>query len=155
MKENSQVTVVFLVLSLTLFHSTCGQITNSCPMIAPQTLSTVVAMARGEPVNVEAFQVVCLSSGLLRDTYSSASVLVTYTCSQCMGTLVEQFTFYCNGSAQWSWDGEFDIIRMDPSVDLSTVVEKRCSLCIDPGNFDGSLQPYDNVTHCISKSLCV
>lgn len=130
-------------------------------------------------VQVLRFHVVCDSSGLLRNTSSSVSVVVNFLCRgpTCRGggpneTIVnstEQFQFNCvtvivggvsvegeilGGREAFAFErGRFlgSFRRVEPVASFSTAREDRCGLCVDPAVDIG--RAADNETHCMGKLI--
>lgn len=144
-----------LVTTCYLLHTIGAQ---NCPMLtlsdlgSNQTFSSmglVSTLLLDNQVQIIDFNIVCLSSGVLRDTYSTASVVISYMCEggvcaeRVPGVLTDQFVFLCNGDV---WGNSVNLI-MNPSASLSTPLDTSCSECTaDP-------EISDPVTLCISKLL--
>ena len=127
----------------------------------------IISEAVGFPVQINRFNILCLSSADFMDRYQSTSVLVGYFCPECPGNgtmeeIVEQFTFDCNlpqsedeeTPAISSWSSRH-LQRASPTniVDFSTETETSCALCEHPSvlNSSVSLSDYNQNTHCIRK----
>ena len=150
---------VRLILILGLSGFARAQVANCLPLSetdlgtanAPSTTGLVGAAFQavsGEPsmhmpvsVQVHASNIVCLSSGLIRNTYRGVSVVVNYTCtgapSECTGNpTLSQFEFECVANpVRWaaSVDGSAsNIITTPPDGSLSTTPRTDCIVCISP-----------------------
>lgn len=143
---------------------------ESMPFYGPP--SGIVLSALDQPeigppeVRILDFHVVCESAGLMCDTTSSVSAVVTFECTgqQCQGggrdpvNVTEQFTFRCLDS---DFDGRiiyepllfpvFPIRRLDPVASFDTAPDLQCGSCLDPANGI----PVNDETHCIGEqNLC-
>ena len=111
------------------------------------------------PVSVQVHNsnIVCLTSGRTRDTYSGVSVVVNYTCTgplfQCAGNPIRsQFEFECvAGTWTASVGGSAaNIITTPPSGSLSTILRTDCGLCGSPDR-PGFATITNNDQHCGCK----
>ena len=138
---------------------------GNCMMVNPSDLGSqdsfsedgIIAEIVDGEVQLVDFNVVCLSSGSLRNTYRSASVLAEYNCrGSCFGGTglrINQFTFECGTLNQWvaimSVDGSLnDSIRTDSMATMTTPLETFCANCMDPRFNEAS----DSITHCESET---
>lgn len=143
--------VVTLLLTIRAGSANCPLLTlsdlGSNEMFTSMGLVSAV-LPDNQPVQIVDFNIVCLSSGMLRDTYSSASVVISYMCAggTCTGrnpgTVTDQFVFSCNGDV---WGGNFSNVITDPIADLTTPLETSCSGCRTVPEIS------DGVTLCICK----
>ena len=105
-------------------------------------------------VRILEFAVVCLSTGLARNTFSSISVIVRYECEGTSCGSVEavnrtdQFDFDCTtegGILPPTLEGDISIRTPDPNGTLQTALDEKCGRCYNgPG--------VDPFTHCAGKS---
>ncbi len=160
---------------------------GSCPPITMEDLGNTETLSESgllagaleeievgtSAVRVRSFHIVCESSGLLRNTTRSVSLLVNF---DCMGltcrrggnqnevvNLTEQFQFNCTasffeggGGAAFHYEsGLFSgtFRRVDPVAGFDTAREERCGMCLDPA-VDVGL-PADNESHCIGEQKYV
>lgn len=157
-------------VKLTLFvaaihHAMGGEgIRTRCPQVtmsdlgSSDTVSTegIISQATNFSVQINRFNILCLSSADFMDRYQSTSVLVGYFCPACgtMEEIVEQFTFDCGLIANtFSWDSSTVQRAIPVSVDFSTPLDRSCGLCEHPDNLDPTvpLFMYNQSTHCVSK----
>ena len=111
------------------------------------------------------FHTVCEVAGLTRGTVSAVSFVAEYEClgEPCTRTgenstiTTEQFQYNCSarimeGITIIFYNSFFnDRVRtVNRTADFSTVPEKRCGLCVNPGPG----VPSDPDTHCIRKHIC-
>lgn len=133
------------------------------------SLSTegIISQATNFSVQINRFNILCLSSADFMDRYQSVSVLVGYFCPACPGNfcpacpgngtmdeIVEQFTFDCGRIANASiWDSSTVQRAIPMSVDFNTPLDRSCGLCEHPDRLDPGvpLPMYNENTHCISK----
>ena len=111
-------------------------------------------------VQVHASNIVCLTSGRTRNTYSGVSVIVNYTCNgasnpACNGNPTNsQFDFECvSGPIRWaaSVGGSADnIVTTPPTGNFATTLRRDCGVCISSARF-----PFGTITnneqHCGCK----
>ena len=100
--------------------------------------------------NLTQMQYVCLASGMYRDQYRSASLLVRYTCTtpSCVrGAVVEKELLDLS-----CVDGEWSVATFteDPDTEFDTPPRTDCSSCINSTEIDTFL--YDATSHCIGNS---
>ena len=116
-----------------------------------------------EPPRVQLFNytIVCLQAGNMRDTYSSTSVVASYTCmgspDVCDGTmLLSQFEFECtNGEWIPGVSGStVNIITTPADGRLSAPLRSDCGVCISPAR-NGFEQISNNSQHCARKCQIV
>ena len=148
---------------ITLLISVCFLISveaQNCSIVTesdlgnPSMLSSegIISAVQGRAlVQVLQINIVCLSSGQRRNTYSTASVLARYNCLNCtasmmMQELVNQFTFPCNMQNQWVPPSGG--ITPDPMANFTTPLDRNCGLCLYPSPDD--FRP-DPVTHCVTS----
>ena len=101
----------YIKLSLLLFITALdgGDSQPRCPPLNITDLGSsdsvssegIISEAVGFPVQINHFNILCLSSADFMDRYQSTSVLVGYFCPGCPGNgtmeeIVEQFTFDCD-----------------------------------------------------------
>ena len=109
------------------------------------------------PVSVQVHDsnIVCLSSGRTRDTYSAVSVVVRYTCtgapSECTGNpTLSQFKFECATGPTWTASvggSASNIITTPPDGTLATTLRTDCGLCVSPAR-SGFAAITNNDQHC-------
>ena len=141
----------------------------NCPMLTLSDLGSndsvssegIISRAVGFPVQIVRFNILCLSSGGMFNTYQSTSVLVGYFCPSCPGNgtmeeIVEQFTFDCSqvGSNQFVWNNS-DVMRALPTelATFNSPTNTNCALCEHPDNLSPDVRPenHNQSDHCISK----
>ena len=154
---------------------------RSCPLIQESELGTTstnglisdayqaVSGDSAEPPRVQLFNyaIVCLQASSMRNTYSSTSVIASYTCmgSQdvCNGTmLLSQFEFGCtdgDGDVGLEWSPSVsgsaaNIITTPPAGNLSTPLRSDCGICISPAR-NGFELISNNPQHCARKRQIV
>ena len=117
-------------------------------------------------ITVHRSHTVCLSVGPSIGKVSSISLLINYTCTgsaMCPGDDpdggrgTEQFDFGCSNGNKWS-NGQFTDFQDPrdeyPIANFETVLRTGCAACITRHPTSGSsFLPFDQVTHCISKSM--
>lgn len=155
--------------SIAVFSLVIALTTGQCPQLEASDLGSVnffsnvgliaTALTSGQSsqrpdVQLDSFTTVCLSSGGVPNSYSSTSVVASYTCSlsghaMCDGGVshVSQFHFQCDGL----WFVPAVVSVTDPAdAHLDTPLRTDCALCTSP------LQEpkVDNVTHCFRESSC-
>ena len=148
---------VRLILILVLSGFARAQVADCIPLSetdlgtanAPRTTGLVGAAFQavsGDPsmpvsVQVHDSNIVCLSGGLIWNTYRGVSVVVNYTCtgapSECTGNpTLSQFEFECVANpVRWapSVDGSAaNIITTPPDASLSTTLRTDCIVCVSP-----------------------
>ncbi len=117
------------------------------------TLSSegIIGQAFGAPVQINRFNIVCLSTSDLVGKYQSASVLVGYFINETMEEVVEQFTFDCAPGPLPSWSAS-NVQRAIPMlVDFKRAPETSCSICEHPEFIGTSILDYNPSTHCVGK----
>ena len=116
-------------------------------------------LGEGATVNVlvHASNIVCLTSGRTRDTYTGVSIVVNYTCSSapaCTGNpTLSQFDFGCVSGSVWGGSvfGSADsIITTPPTGSLSTTLRTDCGVCLSPARA-GFAGVTNNEQHCGCK----
>lgn len=155
---------------------------RSCPLIQESELGTTdttstnrlisdayqaVAGDSSDPPRVQLFNytIVCLQASNMRNTYSSTSVVASYTCmgSQdvCDGTmLLSQFEFGCtDGDMGPEWSPSVsgsatNIITTPADGNLSTPLRSDCGTCISPAR-NGFELISNNPQHCARKSKII
>lgn len=115
---------------------------------------------------VISINVVCESQAKVANKYRFTSLVVEFTCSStdprlnCAdSTIVNlgQLDLACDGSNQWSGNVRFstsNTFTNNPQADLSTTLESRCGICINPLHQNLPTNPatsISNVTHCDRK----
>ncbi len=159
-----------LLVLVTVIHCAMGGgevIARRCLQVTAADLGSnvtvssegIISRATGFPVQINRFNILCLSSSDVVERYQSTSVLVGYFCPGCPGSgtmeeIVEQFTFDCSLVATtFTWDSSTVQRAIPMSVDFSTLLDRSCGLCEHPDRLDPgvSLSMYDQNTHCISK----
>ena len=119
----------------------------------------VISQALGFPVQINRFNILCLSTSDTINRYQTTSVLVGYFCPTCPGNgtmeeIVEQFTFDCGlNGLLFAWNSSSVLRTIPRSVDFSTQLDVKCALCEHPNRLDPgvSLLNYNQSTHCIGK----
>lgn len=108
------------------------------------------------PTLILDYRVLCESAGMLRNTISSFSALVTYQCDAntfgCdRSNQTDQFQFSCQEN-DWAifvgLDDRF-VITFDQTATFSTEPNDRCSMCIDDRQDANS----NEITHCLGNSM--
>ena len=110
------------------------------------------------PVSVQVHNsnIVCLSSGRTRDTYSGVSVVVNYTCTgtvpECTtgNPILSQFDFGCVDGPRWAASvsgSASNIITTPPDGSLSTPLRTDCAVCVSPAK-SGFASITNNEQHC-------
>ena len=102
-------------------------------------------------VNLNRTQYACLASGMHRDQYRSASLLVRYTCTtpSCVrGAEVERelLDLSCEDGA-WS----VATFTEDPDTEFDIETRTDCSSCVN----SSEIEKYDATTHCVGKAIIV
>ena len=127
----------------------------------------IISQAIHFPVQINRFNILCLSSADEMGRYQSASVLVGYFCPRCpdngiIEEIVEQFTFDCGlpptsdekgavMNSRWSSNNIWRAIPTS-SVNFGTETETSCALCEHPtAVISPPSTSYNQNTHCISK----
>lgn len=136
---------------------------GSCPASASTNHKVIEALVSGSfqladgiprpSVTVIDTNIVCVATGLMRDTISSFSVVVSYNCSgrslaTCDGTtVVEQFQYECNSDNTFNEavNSAGSIRTTNPSGNLSTPSNDLCGICAQPTAF----VPADPTNHCL------
>ena len=162
------------VCALALVFPTLAQQSNCnlSDLFKHNTLETLIqeSIKRGDNPNtpsitVHGNHIVCLSVGPSIGKVSSISLLIDYTCTgsaQCPGEKsdggrsTEQFDFGCTSQNKWSVD-QFSNSQASrdktPIANFETVLLTDCAACFTQRPaFNDSLLPFDQVTHCVSKS---
>ena len=163
------------VCALTFLSSTVAvRNCNLADLFASDTLEILLTTALAEDNNpgrlnitVHRNHTVCLSVGELIEKVNSISLLIDYSCtgnSNCpgdgsSGRGTEQFDFGCDTNGQWIV-GKFSDYQAareeNPSANFETPLRKYCDACFRQNTTNDSSQtylPYDQVTHCVSKSM--
>ena len=102
-------------------------------------------------INLNRTQYACLASGMRRDQYRSASLLVRYTCTtpSCVrGAEVERelLDLSCEDGA-WS----VAAFTEDPVTEFDVETRTDCSSCVNSTAME--TLPYDATTHCVGKAV--
>ena len=100
-------------------------------------------------INLGRIKYACLASGMYRDQYRSASLLVGYTCTtpSCVrGAEVEKelLDLSCVDGA-WS----VAAFTEDPDIEFDIETRTDCSSCVNTT----AIETYDATTHCVGKAL--
>ena len=147
--------------------------TEGCPLIERSNLTELIAMSYktvGNPtppvVNLDVFNIVCLSASRNRDMWRGVSVVAKYSCvpeTQCgSGPVTMQFDFSClefGGVGQWQLNvlgvnlsSSLRTTPVDPDP-LMTQQRRDCSICATANVTASTVvsQSVDAVTHCVGK----
>ena len=157
--------LIFLLFSFTasihggeIVTASCLQVTiTDLGMTDVPSTEGIISQAVGFPVQINRFNILCLSTADFMDRYQTTSVLVGYFCPTCPGNgtmeeLVEQFTFDCGSTMAWAVETPQPVERTIPmGVDFNTPVNKKCALCEPPNRLAANISIYNQSTHCISK----
>ena len=143
-----------LATLLALYHRTVAE--ADCHLPEDSEIISLIKTTYTSPVTISLTRkyTVCLASGMCRDKYRSASLLVHYTCttrSCARGAVVEKelLDLRCTAGA-WSVAN----LTADPHTEFDTVPRTDCSSCVSPTEIDSSLkQSYDAASHCVGKLL--
>ena len=99
--------------------------------------------------------VVCLSVGDVRDTFTSVSIVANYSCNfgnfpECAEPWsVSQFEFTCNPNFDtWGIDSIDGIITTPADGDFSTVVRMDCAVCVSS---NAAVNTTSDVNHCVGE----
>lgn len=108
-------------------------------------VSSALTADGNPPVQIRDFNIVCLSTGIQRNTYSSASVVIRYGCEsgQCRSGEMGLFFFSCSIDV-WELGPPPDT---NPLANLTTPLETSCSMC-------GVGETFSRVTFC-NRKFCV
>ena len=162
------------VCALALIFPTLAQSGNCnlSDLFKHNTLETLIqtSLVTGDnptapSITVHGNHTVCLSVGPSIGKVSSISLLIDYNCTgsaQCPGEKsdggrsTEQFDFGCTSQNKWSVNqfSNFQASRdKTPIANFETALRTDCAACFTQHpSFNGSLLPFDQVTHCVSKS---
>ena len=141
-----------------LLGSTTAAITTG---LVRDSFAAITGETSAIAVQVHASNIVCLRSGLTRNTYSGVSVIVNYTCNgasnpACNGNPTNsQFDFECVSSPSLQWEASVggssdNIVTTPPTGNFATTLRSDCGVCISPARF-----PFGTITnneqHCGCK----
>ena len=153
--ELSRLALGLILISVLSFAR--AQVTVDCPpfdvsLLGATDMQTTDGLvgaalraANGDPampsVQVHNSNIVCITNGRTRDTYSGVSVVVNYTCtggspSGCTGNpTVSQFEFECVTGPTWTTSvggSASNIITTPSNGTLSTPLRTDCGVCVSP-----------------------
>ena len=128
--------ILLLFSTCFLFSPSLSQIFGNCPMITVSDLGSTADVSSeglaagivGLPIQIQESTTLCVSSGTLRSTYQSASVLIRYQCPNCTNEInVHQFTFICDYNR---WTGNpVSSINHDPQASFNMETDTHCLFC--------------------------
>ena len=140
---------VALAILLAVSHSAVAE--TDCRLPEEREIISLINITYTSAVtiNLNRTQYTCLASGMHRDQYRSASLLVRYMCTtpSCVrGAEVERelLDLSCEDGA-WS----VAAFTEDPDTEFDIETRTDCSSCVNSTEIE--TLPYDATTHCIGK----
>ena len=149
-----QILLSFLLLSVYLIcivPSTTGQQQyGNCPELTMEDLGSsnrssvgLIPQAVGGPAAILRYEVLCQSSGTVKGTFRSASVLLQY--GSVDDPLIDSFGFVCNVSGEWILN---PVTHFTEPPMFGIPARNDCSFCSLGRPIAGS---YDSSTYCIGE----
>ena len=147
------------VIVITLLASTCNVVANiGCDLPTPIETTSLIASTYASPVTIQLTleQYACLASGMYRDKYRSASLLVRYSCTTRIGCArgsdveKELLDLQCMDDGSWLVAN----FTENPEAEFDKTMRTNCSSCISPTELDTSMTSlYDATSHCVGKAF--
>ena len=150
------------VIVLILLASTCNVLADTgCnrPTAMPSEVISLIASTYTSPVTIQLTRAydACLASGMYRNKYRSASLLVQYSCTApLIGSCVrgskvgkELLDLQCMDDSSWLVAN----FTENPDAEFDKTTRTSCSSCIGPMELDTSVTSlYDAISHCVGKA---
>lgn len=151
------------VIVIILLASTCNVLADTgCdrPTATPREAISLIASTYTSPVTIRLTraQDACLASGMYRDKYRSASLLVQYSCTApLIGSCVrgsevgkELLDLQCMDDGSWLVAN----FTENPEAEFEKTRRTSCSSCISSTELDASVTSlYDATSHCVGKAF--
>ena len=142
---------VILAILLALGHNAAAK--TDCHLPEDNEIISLIntTYTSAVTINLRQTKYACLASGMYRDQYRSASLLVQYTCTtpSCVrGSEVEKELLDLS-----CVDGVWSVATFteDPDTEFDTAPRTDCSSCINSTEIDTLL--YDATSHCIGNNM--
>ena len=144
---------VALAILLAVSHSVVAETDCRLPEESEIVILISTTYTSAVTINLSRRQYACLASGMHRDQYRSASLLVEYTCTTPITSCVRGAEVQKELLDLSCVDGAWSVATFTEDPDTGFEIETRtdCSSCVNSTEIE--TLPYDATTHCVGKTL--